>query len=133
MKNELAVFDVEQDPGSRCDLAREDLGGERILDQALDGTLQRPGAEIRVEALTRQQPGGLLGGLDLETLVGDQPIEVGELDVDDLFDVFLGEAVENQHVIDAVEKLGSKVLLELGLDQSFHALGLRCRHVLDHR
>ena len=79
-----------------------------------------------------QQPGGLLGGLDLETLVGDQPVEDGELDVDDPLDVLLGETVEDQYIVDAVEELRPEVLLEFRLDQGFHALGLRGRHVLDH-
>ncbi len=102
---ELAVVDVEQDPGAGCDLAGEDHGGERILDQALDRALQWPGAEVGIEALMGQQPGGRLGGLDLETLIGEQPIEVGELDVDDLFHVGFGEAVEDQDVVDTVEEL----------------------------
>ena len=64
----------------------------------------------------------VVGGFDLETLFGQQPVEVGELDVDDLFDVFLGETVEDQDLIDAVEKLGPEVLLELRLDQGRHAI-----------
>ena len=71
-----------------------------------------------------RKPGGGVRGSDLEALVGQQPVEVGELDVDDLFDVFLGETVEDQDLIDAIEKLGPEVLLELRLDQGRHPIVL---------
>ena len=131
MDHQFSAFDVKLNSGSGADLTREHHSRQRVLDQTLDGAFEGPCAEVRIEALVGQEPGGGVRGSYLEALIGEQPVEVGELDVDDLFDVLLGEAVEDQDLVDAIEELGPEVLLELRLDQGRHPIALRFRQLLN--
>ena len=54
--------------------------------------------------------------------VGHAAADLGELDVDDLLEVFLVEGVEDDHVVEPVEELGPEVLLDGDLEPLLHLL-----------
>src|SRR5581483_11063494 len=92
------------------DLAVEYFHGERILDQALDGALQGPCPKLRVVAFAEEQLARPVRQLDFDLPIGQQALEMSELQVDDLLDLFLAEPVEDHNFIDSVQKLGPEVL-----------------------
>src|SRR5262245_14072174 len=73
------------------ELALEDLHRERVLEHALDHALQRPGAVVRVEALLREQRARLVGHLELDAALLEQPLHALELDIDDAADLVPAE------------------------------------------
>ena len=135
------LADTERQAGLRCvdedvvavaDGAVEDLGGERVLDQALDGALERAGP---VGAVVAGFEDGLARGggeLDGDLAVGQQLVEVGEAKVDDVFELLFAERMEDHHVVDAVEELGAEVLAQhahdafAGFGETLFALGPGC-------
>ena len=53
-EDDLAVLDVDDDRLAGAELLPQELLRQRVLDQALDGAAERPGAERRVVALARR-------------------------------------------------------------------------------
>ncbi len=94
-------------------VAREDLLGERVLEQALNRTAERAGAERGVEALLRQKLAGVLGERDAEALLAELHAQPVDHEVDDLLDLLGVQVVEDDDLVDAVEELGAEELLEL--------------------
>src|SRR5690606_40118575 len=62
------VLDVDDDDLAGPDLLEQELLGDRVLDQPLDGPTQRTGAELRVVALVGQEVLGLLRELQAQAL-----------------------------------------------------------------
>ena len=62
------VLGVDDDDLAGAELLVEQRLGQRVLDEALDGPAQRPGAELRVVALVGQQQLGRLGELEADAL-----------------------------------------------------------------
>ncbi len=90
--------------------AVEQLHGERVLDEPLDGALQRPRSELRIVALAEEQFVSFLRQRDLDLALGEEPAEVLKLQVDDLLDFRFAEGVEDHDFIDAVQELRAEVL-----------------------
>src|SRR6478672_1243557 len=59
---------VDHDRLAGAELLPQDLLRHRVLDQALDGTAQRPGTERRVVALLREEVLGAVRQLDADVL-----------------------------------------------------------------
>ena len=94
-------------------LGSEDLFGERVLDVLQDGALQRARSERRLVAeIDEARP---RGGeqLELELAIHEELLEANELDVDDAGEVVLRERTEDDDVVDAVQELRAKEVLEL--------------------
>ena len=79
--------------------------GQRVLDESLDGPLERPRPVGGVGALAHDER--LRGRRQLEddVLLGQAPGQVGEQQVDDRAEVRLGQGVEHDDLVDAVEEL----------------------------
>jgi hypothetical protein len=124
-----SAVDVHHDDLTGGQLAVEDLLRQRVLDLALDGPAQRPGTQHRVEPAVRQQLLGVLRDLQRHVLVRQLALHAGDHEVDDLDDLVLGQLVEHDDVVDAVEELRPEVLLELLVDLVLHPLVVRlaCR------
>src|SRR5215470_1214710 len=67
-EDDLTVERVDDDRLARVELLPEDLLRERILDEALDRTTQRPGTERRVVTLLGEQQLGVVGELEPDAL-----------------------------------------------------------------
>src|SRR5450631_1322324 len=117
----LMVADVEGQARLRCvdcdlvavaDAAIEDLSGERILDQALDGALERTGS---VGAIVAGFEDGLARGrrqVDGDLAIGQQLLQVSEAEIDDVRELLFAEWMEDDYIVDTVEKLGAEVLAQ---------------------
>src|SRR5438270_2447999 len=107
---ELAVLDLHPDPVAVAEPALQHRHREPVLEQALDGPLQRPGAVGRVPAALGQERLGLLGQLQLDLAFRQPAAERLQLDVDDRLQLFAGQRLEHDHLVDAVQELGAEVL-----------------------
>ena len=58
--------------------AVEQLHGQRVLDEPLDGALQRPRPELRIVAFAEEQFVSFLRQRDLNLALGEQPAQVLE-------------------------------------------------------
>ncbi|HKF15966.1 MAG TPA: hypothetical protein VKF14_02035 [Candidatus Dormibacteraeota bacterium] len=82
--------------------------GKLVFGPARDHPAQRPGPEDAVLALLGEQVLGRPGHLQLDDLLGEVPLQPAQLEVDDLSDLLCGEALEDDHRVDAVEELGAE-------------------------
>src|SRR5206468_8465185 len=87
------------------ELVLEQPEGERVLNQALDGALERPRPKRRVVALPAEERLGRVGDIELDALGPETPLEVAELDLDDPSDLRAPERVEDHDLVDPVEEL----------------------------
>src|SRR5579885_1607778 len=116
------VLHVDDHDLAGAELLVEQALGHRVLDEALDGTPQRPGAQRRVVALVGEVVLGGRRDLDADALALE--LHGGALDhqVDDLGDLVLAELVEHDRLVDAVQELRPEVLLEGVVDLLLHLL-----------
>src|SRR5436190_22338378 len=113
---------VDDDDLAGAELLVEELLGQHVLDVALDGPTQRPGAEGGVVALVGHEALGRRRELDADALAGELLLRAGDEQVDDLRDLVLAELVEHDRLVDAVQELGTEVLLEGVVDLLLHLL-----------
>src|SRR5258708_14084498 len=96
---------VDLDLVALGEVADQDLLGERVLDIALDGPLERPGAEVLVVAVLDQEIARRIGQLERELFVGEPAGQLLQHDPDDLRDVFARERVEYDHAGQPVQEI----------------------------
>src|SRR5438105_3948374 len=125
------VLALDDDRRARRHRAAEDEVGERILDQALDRTAQRPGAHRRVVALLDEHFLRLQGQLDRHLVLGELHAQAVEHQVDDLEDLLLRELREDDHLVDAVQELGPEDLLQVAHHAGLHVVVGEPRLVAD--
>src|SRR4029079_18709063 len=86
-EHDVVAFGVDNDGFARVEFLPQDLLGQRVLDEALDRTAQRPGAERGVVTLLRQHELGVVGELEAEALRVELVAESLDQQVDDLGDL----------------------------------------------
>src|SRR3954463_12229633 len=125
-KEDVAVVallrDLDHHRPARHELALEHEVGQRVLDVALDGPAQRTGAHGRVPALLDEEVLGALRELELQVALRERRADAPQEEVDDPLDLVLGELVEDDDVVDAVEELGPEDLLKLAHDPRLHVV-----------
>src|SRR6185503_7200208 len=123
-ESERVTLGDDADDVAGAEIAAQDTLRERILQLLLNRALQRPRPVDGVEAGLREPiaRGGIERKLDLA--VGEPPLQILELDIDDLAAVLLLERVEHDDVVNAVDELGAEVLAD-----DFHDFGLHARVV----
>ena len=131
LESAAARGERERDRGSVAHLAREELPRQRVLDQFLDVSLQRPRAVHRVERLAREPRRDGRLPREPDPARRDELGHLAELDLDDLLDVGELEAAENDDVVDAVQELGPEVRPELRLDPRLERLLVDALELLD--
>lgn len=112
--------DVDCDEGAFDEVAGEDSFGQGVFDFLLDQSLEGAGAVDGVVAVGGELVLGRVGEGEGHAAVGEAPAQVADLNLDDLAEVFAGEPVEDDGLVDAVEKLGAEVIAEHRLDRHFH-------------
>src|SRR5439155_22626594 len=131
---ELQLIPLAPDADARAarELTAEDELRERVFQQALDGALERSGAERRVEAALDEEFDRLRNDLEVDLLRVQTLLELAGEDIHDLAHVLARQGVEHDHVVDAVQELGIEGPLELVMDRGLDraellhaALGLR--------
>src|SRR5436190_6787283 len=97
-------------------LSVEDLQRERILNQLLDGALQRTRSEIRIVALREQQVFGSVGELERDLAIRQQAANVFQPQLDDLDQLLFPERAEDDDIVHTVQELGLEVRVQQVLD-----------------
>ena len=82
--------------------ALQHLHGQSVLNIALHGPLQGPGAEGGIISDIDQEIARFLRQLDVELLLRQPFAQQGELDIDNLGQIILGQAVEDDGLVDPV-------------------------------
>ena len=113
-EHDLVALGVDHDRVAGVEFLPQDLLRQRVLDDALDRTPQRPGTERRRRSpCLASRSFASLRELEAEALRLELACEPLDQQVDDLGDLLGGELVEDDDVVDAVEELGPEVALEL--------------------
>src|ERR1044071_7826840 len=84
--------------------------GERILNQPLNRSLERAGAESGIVAFLGEQTLRVRRDVEADLALGKELSEPFELQIDDALDVLRGERTKDDDVVDAVEKLRLELL-----------------------
>jgi hypothetical protein len=101
---------------------RHGLAEQHFLDEALDRAPQRPGTHGRVVAPLHHHVLGRVGQLDRDLVHLHLLAEALHQLVDDALDLVLGQLVEDDHLVDAVQQLGAEHLLQLAHDAGLHVV-----------
>src|SRR3989475_2256606 len=107
---QLTVGSVDGDPVTFVDGAGENHSRELVLDQALNGSPERPGSELGIEALVREQLDRRVRELDLDVLRAQSPREFVEQEPGDLGELPVVERAEDDDLVDPVDELGPEAL-----------------------
>src|SRR5258708_26045289 len=130
---DLAALGVNVDGVALLVLAGEHLVRERVEDELLDRPLDRPRPIDRVVALVRDGRLGGRGELDVDLPLLEPLRERLELELDDRFELLLGEAVEDHGLVDPVEELRPELPAQRVHDVLAHELVVLAGELADER
>src|SRR5690606_39217857 len=99
---------VDEDGGAVGDASREEGFGEGILEVAQDGAADGAGAEGGLVAELDEEGFGGVGDLEVDFAVGEQALDLGELEVGDAQEVVARQGTEDEDFVDAVQELGAE-------------------------
>ena len=122
LEDERAVLLVHADDLAGVPQALQQLLGERVLDERLDGAAQRAGAVDGIGAPLGDEVARGVGELDGHTLGHEAVAQVGDHELHDAAELLGGERLEDHDLVHAVQELGTEVLLELGHDAALDLL-----------
>ena len=97
-----AIDPVDDDLLPVKDLPGQQHAGQAVADLPLHEAAQRPGPVGGVIALVGQPAAGGVGYLQAQTPIRQAPGDAGQLDLDDLSQLLLGECLEDDDVVEAV-------------------------------
>src|SRR5207244_9959874 len=103
-------------------LAFEHRERQRVLQQPLDGALERPGAVHRVVALRHEQMLRRRRHLQGELALRYEPLEPLDLQIHDASDVLVRERAEDDHVLLTFREIGNERLPRLHNEIDLHIL-----------
>jgi beta-galactosidase len=107
---------------ARLEFTRQQLGRERVEQMFLNRALERARAELRIVAFAGQQL--LRGGVHVEReiLLREALLQPAKLDVHDARQFAFVEALENDHVVHAVQEFRAEMFFQLGHHLVLHRL-----------
>src|SRR5207244_10373775 len=107
------------------ELAFEHRERQRVLQQPLDGALERPGAVHRVVALRHEQMLRRRRHLQGELALRYEPLEPLDLQIYHASDVLVRGRAEDEHVVHAIQELGLERLAQPLQHWGLHLLPFR--------
>ena len=111
----LVLFvEIDHDRRSRHKLGQQNLLGQWVLEALLDGPPQRSSTQLRVVAGRCQETLGCVGKDQIEALrlrAGCSPVASMRSTIS--LDLFHGQFVEDDDLVDPVQELGPEVLLQI--------------------
>src|SRR5919198_5726607 len=110
LEGELAVAGVGQDRVALAEAALEERRRERVLDQALQRTLQRTRTVRRIPTCLRQQLLRRRRQLDVDPPLRQPSPQSRELELDDLRELLARELLEDDDLVDPVQELRPEAL-----------------------
>src|SRR3972149_5417861 len=106
-------IEVHCHPVPFAEVSLEQPHGQLVLQPLLDDPLERPRAVHRIVTLLSESLAGRVGEFQCHLAILEHMTQPSQLDLDDLSNLFTGEGAEDDHFIDAVEKLGPQVATKL--------------------
>ena len=110
---EFAVAELDDDGFGLIHFAGDDGFGQLVEDEALEGSLDRPCAELRVVAFLGDIVDRVVRDAEVDTLVFEHLMDAADLQADDCLDIRLGEFGEVDDLIDTIDKLRPNLCAEL--------------------
>src|SRR5258707_15855570 len=104
LKRQFTVVRHGFDAVARFEFTQEQLGGERVQHQVLDGPLQRARPKLRIKSLFGNQQSGGAVQFETELLLREAFLQSLKLDFHDAGELFFVEAVKDDNVIHAIQK-----------------------------
>src|SRR5712692_2393724 len=108
-KFERAIFCIDMDGLAFADFAFQDVYAERVENFFLDCALQRARAVNGIVTFARNQFLSRIGKIEFDFLLLETFRQSRQLNFNDLLEIVFGEPIENDDLIDAIEKLGAKM------------------------
>ena len=108
----LVAIPIDADEVAEMDLFGGQKIGHGVDDVALDGTLEVTRAVALVRALLQEEITALFGNAEKELAFGgfeDALLHHGQLDIENLFELFALERVENHDLVEAVQEFGGEL------------------------
>src|SRR6185369_5776977 len=96
----VLLDDPGLDRAAAGEVATQETFGQRVLEQILDGSAERTGAELEARTLVDDELLRLVGQFEFEALVLEPFADLAELDVDDLLEIVARQAAEDDDVIE---------------------------------
>src|SRR5579883_74487 len=123
LHDELAVFRIEIDGIAIFDGAVEDGVGDAVLHFALDNTLERARAELRLVSHLTEQVFGRVAEGERDVALGQARAQAVDLNLHDLLHLVAGNLVEDDDLVDTVDELRAEALFTQALaDDALHIL-----------
>ena len=115
----VSACDVCADLRPFWELTFEDSHREWVLNEALDGALERPRTVVRVVSSRRDQVHRHVADFEAQPLVCEEGLHSVELNRGDLTDLLALELSVDDHVVDAIQELGFEVRTQRLVDPLF--------------
>ena len=106
------VLEGDSDVAGGLEVALQEHLGHWVLDVLSDGATERAGAEVRVVALFDEEVLGLGVHRQVDALMGQTGRDLADLQIDDLVEVFFGQRLEDDDLVEAVDELGAEEPLD---------------------
>src|SRR5919106_3557364 len=113
------------------ELACENLDCEGVLNQPLNGSLQRASPVHRIVTFLRDERLGSVSNLEGKLSARQILAQTFQLDFHDGLDFLPSKVVENDRLIDAVQKFRFERIAQGRGDKAFHLLSISHRQILD--
>ena len=110
LERKFITIDLDGDRLLVVDFATDDTLAELVEEFVLNGSLDRTGTKLRVEACLGDEGDGLIGDLERDAILGDHLDDLINLQTDNLLDFCLVEGREGDDVVDSVEELWTEML-----------------------
>src|SRR5262245_40513818 len=107
--SQFTVADINPYHRAFAEVAGEQRTADSRLQLVRQVSTQGPGVVPRVIAMLGDQPAGIFGEFEHRAALGQPAPEVGDLEIDDLFNLGQGQAAEENDVVDPVEELWPEV------------------------
>jgi hypothetical protein len=105
-----------------ANLATENGASERSFDFTLDGALERTRPICRVVAGAHEVGTRGIGQFNFNVPLGETLAQTRELNLDNLLEVLFRQRVEDDGLVDTIQKLGTEMVTQLLEHGIFHAL-----------
>ena len=110
---EFAVAELDDDGFGLINSAADDGLGQLVEDEALEGSLDRSCAELRVVAFLGDIVDRIVRDAEIDTLVFEHLVDAADLQTDDCLDIRFGQFREMDDLIDTIDELRSNLCAEL--------------------
>ena len=129
--DELVVFDVHRERAARGDIAGENGSCQQRFHAALEIPAQRTRAVERIVAALDDKLLRPVGDAELERAIGQTLSEPFDHDVDDAGEVVFRERLEEDHLIETVQKLRAERAVQLAHDGALRRIGDITLHITE--